>query len=429
MMAAAVLAIGLGGTANAFHAGGVAECSGCHQMHNAPSTDFLLIKQDPSSTCLSCHMHPGDTAPSSYHVATADADMPAGVPPIQRGPGGDFGWVKKTYSWTAHGTPTTESGDSHAHNIISLDYGFAVDGTNATAPGGTYLSANLSCVSCHDMHGEYRRASDGNIYTPKDGKGPIVASGSTGTIPVAGTTVGVYRLLWGLNPTTAGIPSYPGVPAAVSPGTYNRSEVTYQTRVAYGIKTTGGHAAWGAWCGTCHAGMLGGLSSHNHPVDQALGSTIGTGTGNYTMYVATGDMTGVFGGFQANQGPFTSLVPFMLAQTDYATLTTYSSKSAVGGLPLAGPASGDQVSCLSCHRAHASGWKNMLRWNPDNTFLTELDSAGNVTWPGTDVPGDNSGASMGRKKAEIAASYYDRDARVFETGYQRSLCNKCHAKD
>ena len=65
VMAAAVLAIGLGSTAYAFHAGGVAECSGCHQMHNAPSTDFLLIKADPSSACLSCHMVAGLTNPSS----------------------------------------------------------------------------------------------------------------------------------------------------------------------------------------------------------------------------------------------------------------------------------------------------------------------------------------------------------------------------
>jgi predicted CXXCH cytochrome family protein len=425
MMAAALLTIGLGGMAYAFHAGGVADCSGCHQMHNAPSTDFLLVKSDPSSTCLSCHMSATDTGPSSFHIATVDASMPPGTPPLQRGPGGDFGWLHKTYSWNAHGTPTTEIGDSHGHNIIAKDYGYAVDSINATAPGGTYLSANLSCVSCHDMHGEYRRDSTGNI-TSKSG-GPIIGTGSAGAIPPAGQTVGVYRLLWGANPSTAGIAAFLGVPAAVAPSSYNRAESTQQTRVAYGYRTTNGHVTWGQWCGTCHAGMLGGIANHTHPVDQALSGTIGTGTGNYNMYVSSGNMTGIFAGFQLNQGPFTSLVPFILNQGDYATLTTYASSTG-GATPLAGPSSADSVSCPSCHRAHASGFQHMLRWNTTTTFLTEVDSAGTVYWPGTDVPGDSTSNSEGRMKAETQAAYYDRDPKVFGA-YQRSLCNKCHAKD
>jgi predicted CXXCH cytochrome family protein len=155
VLTATMLAVGLSGMAYAFHSGGVAECGGCHAMHTPKAGgSFLLIGGDQSSTCLSCHMHAGDTGPSSYHISTADADLAAGVPPKQRTPGGDFGWLKKTYTFTVRNVATTEDGASHGHNIVAADYGFVAD-TRAgftTAPGGTYPSSQLGCQSCHDPH-------------------------------------------------------------------------------------------------------------------------------------------------------------------------------------------------------------------------------------------------------------------------------------
>lgn len=429
IIAAALLTVGLGGMAYAFHSGGVADCSGCHQMHNAPGSASLLIKSDASSTCLSCHMGLTDTGPSSFHVMSTDASMPPGTPPLQRGPGGDFGWLKKTYTWAnREGGTDTDPGDSHGHNIIAGDYGYAVDGTNGTAPGGQYVSANLSCVSCHNMHGSYRRLSNGTVSTTG---GPIIGSGSSDSsygnsaakpIP-SGQAVGVYRLLWGGNAGNGA--NFPGVPAAVAPGTYNRSEATQQVRVAYGASPATGHTSWATWCGTCHSAMLGGLTNHTHPVDQTLGTTIAT---NYTSYVSSGIMTGSFINNQLNQGPYTSLVPYIEGTGDYTTLGTHA-KAAATNASYA-PTSTALVSCPSCHRAHAGGFKHMLRWNTEVTFLTETDSAGtNLYWPGTDMPsGDSATTSMGRKIAETKAAYYDRDPLVFGA-FQRSLCNKCHAKD
>src|SRR3990172_9927841 len=116
IMAAALLTLGTGGMAFAFHSGGVAECEGCHSMHTpAAGGSFLLVGTDQSSTCLSCHEHAGDTGPSSYHVSTAEADMPADTAPLQRTPGGDFGWLKKSYTMTIRGATSTEEGSSHGH--------------------------------------------------------------------------------------------------------------------------------------------------------------------------------------------------------------------------------------------------------------------------------------------------------------------------
>ena len=39
IFAAALLVFGFAGSSFAFHSGGVAECVGCHQVHDAPKSD------------------------------------------------------------------------------------------------------------------------------------------------------------------------------------------------------------------------------------------------------------------------------------------------------------------------------------------------------------------------------------------------------
>ncbi len=405
---AAILTIALYGTSYAFHSGGVAECGGCHSMHSPkPGGSYLLLGTDKSSTCLNCHEHAGDTGPTSYHISTAEADMPAGTAPLQRTPGGDFGWLKKSYTFTVRGNPITEEGYTHGHNIIAADFNYVVDPHNNTAPGGLFPSAQLSCISCHNPHGKHRRLSDGTISTTG---APIIASGSYNTSPQpqTGEAVGVYRLLAGNGYTQDGV-TFQGVPVAVAPSGYNRSEASTQTRVAYGHSESGGHVSWGNWCGTCHPDMH---SSGNyvHPIDEQLGSTIAD---IYNAYVKSGDMTGT------STSSFLSLVPFILNIGDYETLKGYAKNDDSN---LNGPTNQDRVSCLSCHRAHASGWPEALRWNMEGEFIVY-----NGLWPGTDN-GAPPQFARGRESDETQAAYYDRAPSIFAT-YQRVLCNKCHAKD
>ena len=418
ILAATLLTIGLGGMAFAFHSGGVAECGGCHSMH-APKTggSFLLIGTDQSSTCLTCHSQLGDTGPSSYHIATADGDMPAGTAPLQRTPGGDFGWLKKTYTFTVRSTVYTEAGQTHGHNVIAVDNGYGVDTDNPTAPGGTFPASQLACNSCHDPHGKYRRIGGDTVYTIATAGAPIIGSGSynNSTTPVAGQAVGSYRLLAGSGYSKA---SFPGVPIASAPSTYNQSEATNQVRVAYGHASAGsGKTSWGEWCATCHTAMH---SSGNyvHPVDESLGSTM---AGVYNAYVNSGNTVG------GNAGTsYLSLVPFMENTSDYAILKSHASNT--NGY-LNGPGSSDKVACLSCHRAHATGFPEMLRWQMEGEFVTYVaDVGGAAVWPGTDTTPSKPQFARGRLAAETQAAYYDRNVSVFGA-YQRVLCNKCHAQD
>src|SRR5689334_7116958 len=85
-LAAAAAALLLSSPAMAFHAGGVAECEGCHTMHNSlegairtkgvataiplatqyQSGPYLLKANDQSGACLKCH----ESTPGSYHIST-----------------------------------------------------------------------------------------------------------------------------------------------------------------------------------------------------------------------------------------------------------------------------------------------------------------------------------------------------------------------
>jgi hypothetical protein len=410
--AAALLTIGLSGAAHAFHSGGVAECGGCHSMH-APKAggSYLLVGTDQSSTCLTCHEHAGDTGPSSYHVSTAAADMPAGIAPLQRTPGGDFGWLKKTFTFVLRGTTYTEGGDTHGHNVIAADNGYAVDANRTMAPGGTFPSNQLGCQSCHDPHGKYRRNAAGVVSSSGL---PITSSGSyhNSADPIADkTAVGVYRLLAGPGYTKGGM-TFTGAPVAVAPSTYNQTEATNQVRVAYGKGTAAGTATWSNWCSTCHTGMHS-SGAYVHPVDDSLGGTI---KANYDQYVMSGNMTG------ANATSFSSLVPFIKASANYADLKVLASNSGTAASKV-GPAANDEVACLTCHRAHATGFGKMLRWNMEGEFLTGMDASGNSTWVTTDTK-----VTRGKTEAELIASYNGRLATAFAPN-QRALCNKCHAKD
>jgi len=417
VLTATLLTIGLSGMAYAFHSGGVAECEGCHSMH-APKAggDFLLVGTDQSSACLTCHEHAGDTGPSSYHVSTPAAEVTASTQPKQRTPGGDFGWLKKGYNDVSGTNTYTEAGWEHGHSIVAADFLYPVDGTNTTAPGGTFPAGQLSCVSCHDPHGQYRRLSTGTIA--KSGA-PIKASGSyngAGNEPTATEAVGVYRLLAGAGYTKDGI-TFNGVPAAKAPSTYNQSEATpaTQVRVAYGVSTAGGHVTWGQWCATCHPAMH---SSGNyvHPVDEGLGSTIAT---IYEQYVKSGDMTG------SAASSFSSLVPFATNSSDYTVLAPLASNT---GTSLGGPTSSDQVTCLSCHRAHASGNLHALRF--DNAYEFTTVNSQYVAIDNASVTGSRAALQRrGRYVADWQATYYDRPATPTFATWQRVLCNKCHAKD
>ena len=165
------------------------------------------------------------------------------------------------------------------------------------------------------------------------------------------------------------------------------------------------------WCSNCHQQLLensyvSGEAGHTHPAanSEKLDSFIVT---NYNTYIASGNPVGAKG-----FAGYNTLVPFETGDT-MATRTALEATQAAGGPAAAATAN---VSCLSCHRAHASGFNSMLRYDP-TTFMTVEDTAGSTVYA-TDTAANNM----------LTRAYYNRPASSF-IAYQRSACNKCHNKD
>jgi hypothetical protein len=419
-----------------FHAGGVAACDGCHVMHNASSgvarstkvapwtnavPAFLLQGSDQSSTCLICH---GDASPATATTPWVIVNTTNNGTNTNYSPGGDFGWL---------GAPA--AGGRSGHSVVAMDFNMVADSV-LTAPGGSYNTSGtgvsaFACSSCHDPHGRFRMemvsATDWKWTGPTAVPGlvdpitkPIYASGSYGVLPTAIGAVGAYRLLAGVgyspaSMVTGAFPFVNNPPVAVAPTDYNRTEAVSEVRVAYG-------AGMSEWCQNCHtnihldnyvSGAMG-ASGLRHPAGN--GAFLKPGQVDvYNKYISSGNFAAV----SANR--YTSLVPFENSGIVGATptggtmagLTALAAATANPAAAVFVASTDSNVMCLSCHRAHASAFSSMGRWNFDDTFITN-----------STVLVD----TQNRTAPVLERAYYGRTKTTFGN-YQRSMCNKCHGKD
>ncbi len=153
--------------------------------------------------------------------------------------------------------------------------------------------------------------------------------------------------------------------------------------IFFGAEGPTSHTAYrggmSAWCGNCHGDFHNNNTQLVHPSGMTVGATIAQ---TYNLYNGTVDQTG-----GAEATAYLAEVPF-----EDAANTTDST---------AGPTATSQVSCITCHRAHATSAPDAGRWDFSVALLEE------------------DGAESG--------SYAIPDP--YNNPNQRSLCNKCHNKD
>ena len=377
----------LSSVAYGFHEGGGEEyCLGCHNISAPESSQesssalpavITLKGSDSSSTCLRCHAARG----AIQSVLSNDGSKFT--------PGGDFYWLKKTFTWTEGGLHYQSEADSHGHNVVALEYGLHADRRQSTGPGGRYPASSLVCTSCHDPHAT------------------SVASGGAGSTtslltiygadPGGDTTNGNYRLLGGEgykgSHQGSGVTFTHGAPIAVADS-------------SSWIETDSSHPTYGSgmseWCANCHPAFLNSSTSGaggKHPAGKGAKLNADL-VKNYNSYTRSGDLNGTL------STAYLALVPFEVGASDVVFLTPSSTS---------GPGLGNaNVMCLTCHRAHASAFNNIGRWDLETSFISDSH------------PQFGDGGAIGNDHIN---SYYGRDMAAEFGETQRQLCNKCHVKD
>ena len=195
----------------------------------------------------------------------------------------------------------------------------------------------------------------------------------------------------------------------MAPSTYNISSTTLAglNPVAYG-------SGMSEWCANCHGSMhlntytsgasLQTSGTNVHPAGNGAKLSAAGIYNNYNAYVTSGIMTG------SAATAYTDLVPFETGDSSFTALKALSAGNTTGAT------TNSNAQCLSCHRAHASGFTSMARYGIDQELVTTGANAYSI------------GRGATYTTADMQTAYYGRPATVF-AAYQRDLCNKCHAKD
>jgi len=173
------------------------------------------------------------------------------------------------------------------------------------------------------------------------------------------------------------------------------------------------------WCSNCHTAMhmdayTSGTKGLVHPAGNGAKITAPIAA-NYAAYVSSGIMTGTGAGYSA-------LAPFEFGSDQ--TLAGYTNLKAFQAAPTA-PTTAQNVLCLSCHRAHASGFESMTRFYTGNEFMTAADASNAAVYDSTVTENK---INTAYNLTQQTNAYNGRPATLFGP-WARDYCNKCHAKD
>ena len=298
----------------AFHDGGVANCKGCHTIHN--SENGALV--DPNSPWGAAHFLRDGTASDvclSCHGTSLGSELsPSPLNPASTKGGGNFVFLKEdNLNDGPQGAMNPIPGSAAGHNINAPGYGLSPETTTNRSPGGNYPSGAMSCTSCHNPHGNSN-----------------------------------FRMLYGIGMViqgnyifTAAAPVATGISITDPASESNSRHTAYRSGMS-------------AWCGNCHGNFHDNSSNGFEPTfKHKAGEKLGGGiASNYARYNGTDNPTG--GNFST---AYLAQVPF-----EDAWVTSTGTE---------GPTDNSRVMCLSCHRAHASSAPHSGRWDFNLTFLNQ----------------------------------------------------------
>jgi len=307
-------------------------------MHN--SEDGAPVDADGNNPWLLVDDTPSDVCLGCHALGLGAVWAADPLAPSPEKGSGNFTFLDEDNLNDGHnGAMNFIPGDAAGHNVVAAGWGPGADGTLSMAPGGTFPASELGCTSCHDPHGT---ESFRLLY----GSGRLVQDFFTFTEDA---------------PVASGLAVFFGAES-------DTSHTAYESGMS-------------AWCSNCHTDYHDASGTLRHPSGEVMGPAIAT---TYNLYNGTVDQ---IGGLPATA--YLAAVPFEDPVINVATSNA------------AGPSATSQVSCISCHRAHASSAPDAGRWDFSVTFLHE--------------DGVESGSYV------IPDPYNNLN--------QKSLCNKCHRQD
>ncbi|MBI5342473.1 MAG: hypothetical protein HZB63_04025 [Deltaproteobacteria bacterium] len=372
-------------------------CGDCHVLHNsedgaAPATGSgaagpsakLLKKPSVTDLCLQCHLSPSNVAYKAPAVMTSGGTTPDGVSL----PAGDFYWSSADPR-KGHNPGKTRGAQSSS---ISSDPVITV------SPGGNFSTGDFDCISCHDPHDRFgdsvaawrqlKRRINGIVHTGNEtaAKGVESYGGSEG-------------------PTTAGYePILSNSRGDIQGTSYrNKRKDGQDLEGADLFKAEGDdnknvyRGGFTSFCSVCHGDFHGGGESQRsdngktrsggawirHPANISMDTPGGKyGIAAYTAAVANSQ------GNNPNPAGYDWKYPLVKADADFSVKSrAFSSNDP------ATAAGTDRIGCLTCHKAHASQYSNMTRWDPRaHSFIP----AGGKDFTGAASVGDNPAYGCGK---------------------------------
>jgi hypothetical protein len=309
------------------------KCVNCHTMHNSQAGQPMAYDFDGTSftktatpkgslliyDCIGCH---------SATNGTTWQDSITKAPIV-------FNTVAPTYN-TAKGLAGGNfyymlSDDIHGHNVLGIK---AQDPTlGLTPPGGSALTTQLRCAGTWGCHGHNGR-QPGDTVEPDQTKAMKGGHHGDDTPPLGSLTdvAKNYRFLLGITGKED---------TDWEKDNINTSHNEYQGATSFGTNTTISYL-----CGECHGNFhssagVGSVSPWlRHPTDAVLKSS-----GEYSAYTI-----------------YSTVAPVARPNPDSVPDTTKVTPGT------------DIVMCVSCHRAHASPYFKMIRWDyKSSTFSIALE--------------------------------------------------------
>jgi cytochrome c553 len=397
-------------------------CTDCHTMHGSENGANinagagtgqwtgtggfreLLYKGDWTDMCLSCHkqgyntsatadlpsvVNSGWTAPI---VMTLDGVDPANVSM----PAGDFFYSNADPKKGHNPAYTKGSMATATSKLMAAD---TVLGS--TPPGGSITDAEWSCHSCHGMHSRFSgsytawrqiKRKVNNLVTTGDVSGfgvETTAGGETQNAlyePIKSNSRG--DIVGGVNNTNyvnlrKDLQALQGADLLADYSDTNKN--VYQ-------------GGFSSFCSACHGAFHGTLTTEGgtdnaqtagvwskHPTNLEMGPVTGTRKYGITTYKAA-----VQNAQNTNPNPagYDFRYPLVKADADFTVKSLVSSMTDSSTL-----ANGDRLMCLTCHKAHASQYENMTRWDTNaHSFIAN----GATDFEGQVSTGDNPAYGCGK---------------------------------